>query len=101
MNTKRIPSGRGETREYETEFEDIPLTLVLKCARSKCKHKTVVRLIKGRGSVGYYHNKKCGTFDVRNVGFVCDDHQVSYDKWYCGQSYHRTYGMLPFNRSMA
>jgi len=96
----RIPSGRGEEKEYETE-SDIELAIILRCSFEGCQTKTRLRLIKGCSCMGYYHNKKYGTFDMRNVGFVCNKHQAAYDKFFKKKGWDKTYSLMFYNQTMA
>jgi len=97
----RIPSYRGENVEYETE-SDIELAIILRCEFETCKTKTRLRLRKGCSSGGYYHNKRYGQFDMRNVGFVCDKHQAAYDKFFKKKGWLKETGgqLMSFNQTM-
>jgi hypothetical protein len=52
----------------------------LECVYKGCKKYTVVRGDPTFNNWNFY-NKKYGTFDIRNIGFVCLKHQKNYNNY--------------------
>ena len=53
----------------------------LSCGENSCKRYTVVNGDPTWANWNFYNNKY-GTFDIRNFGFVCPDHQKAYERHY-------------------